>query len=268
MIKVPFIWTFDHLIHPIYAFFGIIYTFLAWFLRGGGDPGELGDSIRNRFDTEIFHSKEDINLNDNEINKPIIQEPTSILNKGKEVETNNWSEKSFKGNTLNISDEVETRTFNKNDPSNTLSVPSTSKIQKSSPILRDIDLSIFDEDQKTSIPPAPPAPPIENENLSSNNKNPFLDSISNFSKSRLKNTNTVEKIGNTLGKVLSDDELLKLKELKEFREVAETKIEFKNEWSDENDSDPDLLKKSIKSSIRKTFNKIKTKFRFLKKKKD
>ena len=38
IIKVPFIWTYDHLIHPIYAFFGIIYTFLAWFFRGGGDP--------------------------------------------------------------------------------------------------------------------------------------------------------------------------------------------------------------------------------------
>jgi hypothetical protein len=63
MIYLPFIWTYDNVLHPIYVFFGIIFYFIKYFLGGGGDPGEFGDLIRNRFGVEIFHAREEIPAN-------------------------------------------------------------------------------------------------------------------------------------------------------------------------------------------------------------
>jgi hypothetical protein len=60
MIYLPFIWTYDNLLHPIYVFVGIIYTFIEYFLRGGGDPGDLANLIRDRFGVEISHARDDI----------------------------------------------------------------------------------------------------------------------------------------------------------------------------------------------------------------
>jgi hypothetical protein len=60
MIYLPFIWTYDNLLHPIYVFVGIIYTFIGYFLGGGGDPGDLANLIRDRFGVEIFHARDDI----------------------------------------------------------------------------------------------------------------------------------------------------------------------------------------------------------------
>jgi hypothetical protein len=61
MIMVPFTWTYDNIIHPIFAFFGIIVSFIWYVLRGGGDPGEFGNIIRDRFGVEIFHGRPDPN---------------------------------------------------------------------------------------------------------------------------------------------------------------------------------------------------------------
>nr|YP_010296724.1 hypothetical protein MN596_mgp06 [Polyozellus multiplex]UMI33317.1 hypothetical protein [Polyozellus multiplex] len=61
MIKFPFNWAYDHLLQPIYVFFGIIFYFIKYFLSGGGDPGEFSNLIRDRFGVEIFHTRHDSN---------------------------------------------------------------------------------------------------------------------------------------------------------------------------------------------------------------
>lgn len=80
MISVPFKWGYNNIIHPVYAFFGIIISFILYILRGGGDPGEFSDLIRDRFGVDIFHERPDINnmpnANMHPTDNPDIQEIT------------------------------------------------------------------------------------------------------------------------------------------------------------------------------------------------